>query len=341
MDHDSIRHMLSEYLDGAVTPAERSQIEKHLSECRECRKYLRELEQTVQHLRNLGELEPPPWLTARIMARVREEAGREKGLLRRLLQAPLRWRIPLEAAALVFLCVTGYLIYRNVSSELPQIVPLSGVTREEPAPATAPAPATRNLPDTERPAEAVSPPSLKAEKPEAGSVPLTLPEEEPYAESRQEELEPAAPSPVEVPRRAEDKAMSAFRMQERNAAKSLATSNEFSLPEHEDGTAAGVVRSKTLPSSGVETLRFDLHVDDIAVARHEIERVTVRFGGVVLRRDGSGEGEDGLVVRLQREAVRGYIEQLKKLGDVRGPVSAAPEGEEAVEIYLTVTRDQE
>ncbi|MGA7828889.1 MAG: DUF2275 domain-containing protein [Geobacteraceae bacterium] len=335
MDHDSVRHTLSEYLDGAVTPAEKSLIEKHLAECRECRASLRELEQTVQQLRNLGELEPPPWLAARIMARVREEAGREKGLLRRLLQVPQRWRVSVEAAALAFLCVTGYLVYRNVSSEMPQIVPLSGVTREEPAPAAPPAP--RTFPKKEHPAEVPEAPAVKPEKPGAGATPLALPEEEPFAESHQEGLEPSAPSPAESPARAEDKGLPRLRMQERRAAKSLAPADEFSLPQDEGRAASGLVQNKALPSSEVETLRLELRVADVEAARREIERATVRSGGVILHRDGSGVGEGGLVVRLQRQAVHGYIELLKKLGDVRGPVSAAPEGDDTVEIYLDVT----
>ena len=341
MDHDSIRHKLSEYLDGAVTPAEKSLIEKHLAECGDCRKSLRELEKTVQHLRNLGELEPPPWLAVRIMARVREEAGREKGLLRRLLQVPLRWRVSVEAAALVFLCVTGYLVYRNVSSELPQITPLSGVPREEPAPAAPPEARSPKPPEVEHAPEVKKPPAAMAEKPGAGSVPLTLPEEEPFAESRQEEFEPPAPSPAEAPFRAENKETPDFRMQERSAAKSLSPSDEFSLPEKKGGAPSGLVRNKALPSSGVETLRLDLLVADADSAQREVERATVRFGGVILRRDFSLAGEGVLVVRLQRKAVQGYIEQLKKLGDVRGAVSVAPEGDETVEVYLAVTTRRE
>ncbi|MDD2334992.1 MAG: DUF2275 domain-containing protein [Geobacteraceae bacterium] len=341
MDHDSIRHKLSEYLDGAVIPAEKLLIEKHLAECSDCRKSLCELEKTVQHLRNLGELEPPPWLAVRIMARVREEADREKGLLLRLLHMPLRWRVSVEAVALVFLSVTGYLVYRNVSSELPQITPLSGVTREESAPVVPPVAKSQKLPEEEKAPAVRKPPAVMAEKPGVGSVPLGLPEEEPFAEPRQEELEPPAPSPAEAPFRAENKGMPDFRMQERSAAKSLSPSDDFSLPEKKSEAPSGLVRNKALPSSGVETLRLELLVADAYSVQREVERATVRFGGIILRRDFNLGGEGVLVVRLQREAVQGYIKLLKKLGDVRGGVSAAPEGDDTVEIYLAVTTRRE
>ena len=337
MDHESIRNKLSAYLDGAVTPVEKAQIEKHLAECDVCRESFQELAKTVRHLRNLGELEAPPWLSARIMARVREEAGREKGLLHRLFQAPLRWRISVEAVALVFLSVTGYLVYRNVSSELPQIAPLSGVIREEPAPAVPPATTFRNLPEVERAPGVEKPPEAMREKPGAGPAPLSLPEEESFDDSRQEELEPPVPSPAEAPYRSEDKGFTGFRMQERSAAKSLAPSDEFSLAEKERQAPSGMARSKALPASEVEMVRVALQVANVAAAQHEIERATTRYGGVILRRDFPAEGEAAYLVRLRQNVVRGYLDLLKKLGNLQGPAAAAPEGEDSVDLYLVVT----
>ena len=340
MDHESIRNKLSAYLDGAVTPVEKAQIERHLAECAACRESLQELEKTVRHLRNLGELEPPPWLSARIMARVREAAGREKGLLPRLFQVPLRWRISVEAVALVFLSVTGYLVYRNVSSELPQIAPLSGVTREEPVPAVPPATTFRNLPEVKRPPGVEKPPAAKGEKPGAEPAPLALPEEEPFAESRQEELELPVPSPAESPYRTENKGVPDSRMQERSAAKSLAPSDEFSLAEKESRTASGMARSKALPASEVEMVRVALHVANVAAAQGEIERATVCYGGVILRCDFPAEGEVAILVRLRQKMVRGYLDLLKKLGNLQGPAVAAPEGEDSIDLYLVVTTDR-
>jgi len=332
--------MLSEYLDGAVTPAEKSLIEKHLKECRDCRNALRELEKTIHHVRNLGEVEPPPWLAVKVMARVREEAGRKTGVLRRLLAVPLRWRVSVEAAALVFLSVTGYLVYQNVSSEMKQIVPLSGVLREAPAPAVPPPAESLKAPEAVAPA-VKRPPAATEEKHGAGPAPLTLPAEEPFSDARQEEFEPLLPSPEESPLMAEDKGRDEYRMQERSSAKSASPSAEFSLPEKEQRAPSGIVRKKSLPSTGVEVLRLEIFVADADSAQRKIEHETVRYGGVILRKDAHVAGERVLVVRLQRNAVHGFIEQLKQLGDVRGAVSAAPEGNDVVEMNLTVTTGQE
>ncbi len=342
MDHDSIRNKLSEYLDGAVTPAEKLLIEKHLAECGDCRKSLLELEKTVQHLRDLGELEPPPWLAVRIMARVREEAGREKGLLRRLLQVPLRWRVSVEAAALVFLCVTGYLVYRNVSSELPQITPLSGVSRKEPAP-SAPLPAeSRKVPEERTPLpEKPSPGKEEKQSVALPPAPRSLPTEEPFPAVRREEPEMQKPSPEEAPVESEDKGGHEFRMQERNAAKSLSPPTDSLLSEQEGSAPAGMLREKARSSTGVEVLKIEISVAKSDSAVKEIERSTVRYGGVILRRDLRSASGKVLVVRLKRKAVQGYLELLAHFGDVRGAVSAAPEGDNTVEIYLAITGGRE
>jgi hypothetical protein len=127
-------------------------------------------------------------------------------------------------------------------------------------------------------------------------------------------------------------------VQERGAAKSAAPSAEFSLPDKESRAPAGMQRDNTLSSTEVEVLRLELLVADTDVAQREIERATARYGGVILRRDVHSEGQQaGLVVRLQRKAIQGYIEQLKKVGNVQGQVSAAREGDDTVEIHLAVT----
>jgi hypothetical protein len=340
MDHESIRHKLSAYLDGAVTPAEKSLIEKHLEECRDCRNSLHELEKTVLHVRSLGEVEPPPWLAVKVMARVREEAGREKGLLRRLLQAPLRWQVPVEAAALVFLSVTGYLVYQNVSSELKQVVPQVGVLRDEPV-SSVPAPAaSRKIPEEPEP-DLKKPSAAREKKQDAESAPLSLPTEETFPDSRQEELEPPQASPERAPFMVEDKGSRDFQLQERGAAKSAAPPADFSRAEKDSRAPSGLARREALPATEMEALRLELLVADADSGMREIERATTRYGGVLLRRDVHSAKEGLLVVRLQRKAVQGYIELLKKLGEVRGPVSAAPEGADTVEIYLAVTTGRE
>jgi hypothetical protein len=112
MDHDDIRHKLSEYIDDAVTPGEKEAIEAHLAACGECSDALRELRKTIEHVRAVEEIEPPAWLTRKVMARVRETAERRKGMVRAVLDhfALLR---PARVVAVLFLVVIAYTVYKT------------------------------------------------------------------------------------------------------------------------------------------------------------------------------------------------------------------------------------
>ncbi|HSQ77418.1 MAG TPA: zf-HC2 domain-containing protein, partial [Nitrospirota bacterium] len=84
MDHNFIRHKLSEYIDGTVSAAEKAEIETHLKACEKCSDALRELQKTIEHVRQINEIEPPAWMTQKIMAKVRVEAEQQKSFLERL-----------------------------------------------------------------------------------------------------------------------------------------------------------------------------------------------------------------------------------------------------------------
>lgn len=333
MDHDAIRQKLSAYLDGAVSPAERALLEKHLAECEECRKTLRELERTVSQVRNLGEMEPPPWLTARVMARVREEAGRESGILRRLLLLPLRWRVPLEAAALVFVTVTGYLVYHNISADMKQVVPLSGdIHREASAPAAPP-----EIPARDSAAESATarkePRPTGKEKPAAPPVAPAPSDGLNVPPPRQEVAAP--PLIAETAPRAEEKSFEGFRMAERKQARSFSPMPGASDLAANDRVSSGMLRSKSLDIERLKIVRTELSVDDPDSAEREIVRETARYGGVVVRNETAKDDKRVIVVRMRRSDVGAYLERLESLGKMSGTI-AIPQGDEPIELHLTL-----
>lgn len=80
------------------------------------------LKQTVKHLSNVKEVEPPHWMSTRIMARIREE-GRKKTF-------PFSTGMPwfstlIKVVPVLFLVVIGFLVYRSIEP--------SGVGVTEPA----------------------------------------------------------------------------------------------------------------------------------------------------------------------------------------------------------------
>lgn len=117
--HDDIRKLLSACSGGDLEPAERLRVEKHCAECAACRAELADLQTALRLIRATPEVEPPPWLATRVMARVREQQLNKRSWLQRIF-FPLHIKLPLEALALLLVCVSGYYMARNVENELQQ-----------------------------------------------------------------------------------------------------------------------------------------------------------------------------------------------------------------------------
>ena len=93
MECDRIEEQLSAYLDDALSPAEKGLIDDHLKSCAQCRKSLADLEMTVRSLKSLEEIIPPPWLTQKVMTRVKAEAELKKNNLWQKLFYPLHVKL--------------------------------------------------------------------------------------------------------------------------------------------------------------------------------------------------------------------------------------------------------
>jgi anti-sigma factor RsiW len=122
MNHEEIRKSLSAYCSGDLPPAERAWVEEHLSSCRSCRAELAELKTTLQAIRTLRPVEPPTWLTSRIMSHIVEQPAVQKSWIQRLFSPP-RVKLALEIMALLVISVSAYYIVREPESELINAVP--------------------------------------------------------------------------------------------------------------------------------------------------------------------------------------------------------------------------
>ena len=137
MDHNSIRHKLSEYIDGTVNAAERAEIEAHLKTCGKCSDALRELKKTIEHVKSIDEIESPAWMTQKIMTKVRAEAEQQKSFLDRLYSVFVV-NLPVKAVAVVFLTAIAFYMYRGIlPKKLPETTPgeISARQKASPAPA--------------------------------------------------------------------------------------------------------------------------------------------------------------------------------------------------------------
>ena len=150
MECQDIRKNLSAYREGMVSPEKQELIEQHLASCRSCSTALYELDRAGEVVRNLKEVDPPPWMKQRIMARVREEAEQRKGVFRKLFY-PLHIKVPLEAFATVLVAVVAVYVFKAVE---PQMKDLQGPSPGEPMIARQEAPYPAKAPAAEAPAQA-------------------------------------------------------------------------------------------------------------------------------------------------------------------------------------------
>ena len=117
MQCNDIQEKLSAYMDGDISSEERRLIEEHLKSCQQCNETLADLRKTTEYVRDLGDIEPPAWLTQKIMTKIRSEAGREKSLWQKLFY-PIHIKLPVEAAVAVLLAVTTVYIFKTMQPEI-------------------------------------------------------------------------------------------------------------------------------------------------------------------------------------------------------------------------------
>jgi anti-sigma factor RsiW len=68
--------LITEYLDGTLTPTERERFEAHLAGCAGCRTYLDQMRRTLRALGRLRESDLSPAAREELLARFRDWRGR-------------------------------------------------------------------------------------------------------------------------------------------------------------------------------------------------------------------------------------------------------------------------
>jgi anti-sigma factor RsiW len=107
---------LTALLDGALPPARRDEVERHLAGCPACRAERDRLAAAVGALSALpAPPGPSPWFLTRLEARLADEPARPRGLLARL--SAWRWRIAVPATALAAAAAVTVLAVRRQHAE--------------------------------------------------------------------------------------------------------------------------------------------------------------------------------------------------------------------------------
>jgi hypothetical protein len=323
MECSSVREKLSAYLEDAVPREERVLIEEHLKSCAECRSDLADLHKTINHIKGLGEVEPPAWMTQKIIAKVRDEARPKKGILWRLFY-PLHIKLPLEAVAAILVVGIALYIYRDIRLEprlakapfdesAPQILQKE-ITREDKIGPT------RKLQKVQ---PEVTAPEKSARAPVSGKK-----------EARTDKIEV-------VPKSPEPSRPTPLTREERGTAASIPSKEQASVLNNETKreAAQATVKLKTLSERKMENSVLTVKVQEPERANEEIEKIVVAFGGKIIERQ-SHEGRRMFTIVLKVSKFDELLEKLKLLGDVTKKGPALRDYEENIRVRIETVEAQ-
>jgi len=115
MNCDQVKAILADYLDGTATEKEKASVAAHLKKCDNCRDELRFLKKYLKAIGKYPTLQAPDDFLKRVHRGIERK---QRGGIVRTLFFPLRVKVPLEAAALVALSLTGVLLFRPYKTDL-------------------------------------------------------------------------------------------------------------------------------------------------------------------------------------------------------------------------------
>jgi len=338
-DHAEIHKLLSAYCGGDLDPAEKARVEEHLAACPACRADLADLETALRLIRTTPEVEPPPWLTSRIMARLRDETAPRRRWYQWLL-FPARTRLPLEVMALLVVCVSGYYLARNIENRgnAPTVTPEMPATSSPTAEPTRPAgqepakaapsheeplsdklerPGTRQtqptavLPAAPKPAEQPAPPSAPAVSENTAAQQLYAPAP---PVSRRERAAPASGVAIEA-MKAEPKMEQSYRSpgsapEMRDGApkaKQTARAQEKSL-SHEEPPSPARAPAAQAPAAS----RLRLAIGDLSSAERLVRQAVTLSGGEI----DQASDERQVKVRIRKDRLPELFNRLGRIGRI-------------------------
>jgi hypothetical protein len=309
------RDLLSAWLDQALDPHEREQVEAHLAGCPECRRELEGLRSTVTVLSRVEHPRAPVGFVDRVMGEVYPAPWYRK--LGRLVFQPLSVKLPLEAGAMVVIAVLGVYLLQGTPEmkdaarpDVPAVAPrLDSPPVAPPAPlpqAPAPSPSTEGAARLEKGA----PPAAREERerdnlarrPDQAQAPATVKAEPPATEPEKPET-PAARSPA--PRALDSRESSRDRFEEDRKSAQGAVPARPALPLAP--AAPSVMSTKQLIAPMVSGA---LTVKDRPQAERDLANLISRTGAreIARRQEGNATIVDVVVPQA------GYADFRRELG---------------------------
>jgi hypothetical protein len=301
MECGDIQEKLSAYMEGIISSEEKVLIDEHLKACGKCNGALTDLKKTLEHVQDLEEVEPPPWLTGKVMARLRSEGVPKRGIFQRLFY-PIHIKLPIEALATILIAVATIYVFKTIQPEM------------EPAKAPPPQITSRMLVQ-----EKEKTPALDE------GEPLPAKPREEFMRAEEREISPR--KPLEAP-----KAPGKLAKRDKVAPSAGAIGKrEYKRKALSPELRAALVERKR------EGVSLTIDVKDIETAERTIEKAFVQLGGNIIRKE-SVERRKIIVAELEAKKLRDLFEKLKVLGEVKEKELILDAREGDIEIRIEVAK---
>ena len=357
-----IHNLLPAYLEDILSPEEKKSIESHLASCSLCRRYLDDLKKAESLVKGLGEVEPPPFFEQRIMARVREEAGQKKGILRKFFY-PLHIKIPIQALAAILVTVLAFYVYQKNEPEMkhltPFLIPLNEPEKGQIAaksPKILPAPSAvtaarrapaGDLPDKKQEQFAAPPFGNKGKADRAADWPAPIQEERastmkpgaPIMAAREKELPPAGTQAMgkaqdRVEKQEVGKVLEALPSEQKRKGR-IAETGVLAEEDRMMKSALASTRSMVAPAKKQPAVDITIQVKDANVALREIEERLGQVNARIIERQ-YRQGRGFLKVEIAAQKVPAFLDRLEAVGKVDADKNSLDLLDEKMTFRLTI-----
>ena len=363
MDCDNVGKKIADYLDGLLPPEEESLVRAHIASCKGCAEAYSDLEKTVRHIKDLDEVEPPAWLTRKVMTRVKEEASKQ-GIWKRFFY-PLHIKLPLEALVTVLVAVSALYIFKATEhdTKVAQFRPDRIEEQRSPAEDTIRQKGPETVETTKRsaagkteyervPGQAVPPAELKgeiAQKPGQDNLSPVIDQKK--AAEKNIPQPPPAPAlqmgkkdaPADVMERSAE-SRSADKQKAAGGMKYAAPPDKEELAQRPApaAPAAGIGKAASLEGRiSREAVTLKLYASDIDQANDEIRKQIAKLGGRITGVE-TVRAKTVLTVEIDSKNFKDFFERLRTIGELRekDPPQGITEGTMKVKIEIAKKPDR-
>ena len=302
MECNDIQEKLSAYIEGTISSEEKALIDEHLKACQKCNESLADLKKTLEYVQNLEEIEPPPWLTQKVMARVRSETELKRGIFQRLF-FPLHIKLPIEAVAGILIAITTIYIFKTIQPEMKL---------------------------AKAPFEEVRPRAILEEKEKIPAIderkPIPAKPGEQFMIAEEQEIKAA--KRVEAPK-APAKVVKRDELLPSAGAVVKGESKHKALPYE--------LRARALVKGKEEGINLTINVKDIETARKEIEKAFMHLGGKIIKTE-YFEQRNVITAVLDSKKMEELFKKIRPIGELKEKVLALEAREGNIEIRVEISK---